>query len=261
MNKIPYVTTIIPYKKNPKYIYSALNSIFRQTYKRIKIIIIYDDKDKTDLLKIKNFLKVANKKRKISIKIFVNKNSLGAGFSRNIGIKKSSSKYIAFLDSDDLWLKNKLKTQINFMEKNKHLFSHSSYFVIDAQNKIISKRNAQSIITFHDLIKSCDIGLSTVVINSKFLKKNNLYFPKIETKEDFVLWLRVSNKIKFIRGINKKLSYYRKVNNSLSSNKIISLINGYKVYKDYMRFNVIKSLYYLIILSINSLKKNFNISN
>ena len=146
------------------------------------------------------------------------------------------------------------------MEKNKHVFSHSSYFIINDHNKIISKRDARSIITFHKLIKSCDIGLSTVVINSRFLKENNLYFPKIKTKEDFVLWLRISNKIKLLRGINKKLSYYRKIDNSLSSNKITSLINGYKVYKNYMHFSVIKSLYYLLILSINSLKKNFNIS-
>lgn len=255
MEKIPYVTIIIPYKNNLKYLFPAIKSIFRQSYKNYKIIIIYDNDNKSDLNKIKNFLNITNTEKK-SVKIVVNQNSLGAGYARNIGIKKSKTKYIAFLDSDDLWKKNKLKTQVHFMEKNKQVFSHSSYYVINSKNKIISKREAKPEITFDQLIKSCDIGLSTVIVNLYFIKKYDLYFPKIKTKEDFVLWLKIIAKIKIIKGINKELSYYRKVNNSLSSNKLRSLVNGYKVYKKYMEYNFIKSIYYLFILSINSFKKN-----
>ena len=257
MNKLPFVTIIIPYKKNIQYLFPALKSVFRQTYRNFKIIIVYDDDDKSDLNRIKEFLKLINYNNKISVKIIVNTRNIGAGYSRNIGIKKSKTKYIAFLDSDDVWTKNKLKIQIYFMEKNNHVFSHSSYFVINSNNKIISKREAKLEITYAQLTKSCDIGLSTVIMNLSFIKKHNLYFPKLKTKEDFVLWLKVSNKIKKIKGINKKLSYYRKVNNSLSSDKLISLINGYRVYKEYLNYGIIKSLYYLFILSINSIKKKF----
>ena len=89
-------------------------------------MIIYDDEDKSDLSKIKNFFKKSSIKRKIPFKIIVNKNSLGAGYARNVGIKKSKTKYVAFLDSDDIWAKNKLKIQVNYMEKNNILFSHTS---------------------------------------------------------------------------------------------------------------------------------------
>lgn len=256
MSKPPFVTIIIPFKDNLKYLIAALKSIFRQSYKNLKVIIIYDNEDKSDLHKINFFSKIKAKKNKIPIKIIINKQNLGAGYSRNIGIKKSNTKYVAFLDSDDLWKKNKLKIQVEFMEKNNQVFSHSSYFVIDIKNKIISSREAKSSISYDQLIKSCDIGLSTVMMNLNFVKKNNLYFPKINTKEDFVLWLKVISKLKLIRGIHRKLSYYRKTKNSLSSNKIISLINGYKVYRHYMKYNKIKSLYYLAILSLNSIKKN-----
>ena len=186
---------------------------------------------------------------------------MGAGYARNVGIKKSKTKYIAFLDSDDIWDKNKLKIQVNFMEKNNILFSHTSYYVINANNKIISSRLARKKIIFQDLIRSCDIGLSTVILNSSLLDKNKLLFPRIKTKEDYVLWLQIVKKIKTIKGLNIKLTYYRKNKNSLSSNKLLSLINGYKVYRNYMNYGVIKSLFYLFILSINSLKKtiiNYN---
>lgn len=261
MNKLPYVTIIIPYKNNLDYLFTALKSIFKQSYKNFKILIIYDDEDKSDLSKIKKFFNSATIKREISFKIIVNKNSLGAGYARNVGIKKSKTKYIAFLDSDDIWAKNKLKIQVNFMEKNNILFSHTSYYVINKNNKIISSRFARKKIIFQDLVKSCDIGLSTVILNSSLLIKNKLLFPRIKTKEDYVLWLQIVKKIKTIKGLDIKLTYYRKTKNSLSSNKLLSLINGYKVYRNYMNYGVIKSLFYLFILSINSLKKiivNYN---
>ena len=173
-----------------------MKSIFKQSYKNFKILIIYDDDDKSDLSKIKNFFKKITIKRKIHFRIIENRTSLGAGYARNVGIKKSKTKYLAFLDSDDLWAKNKLKIQINYMEKNDILFSHTSYYVINANNKIISSRLARKKIIFQDLIRSCDIGLSTVILKSSLLDKNKLLFPRIKTKEDYVLWLQIVKKLK-----------------------------------------------------------------
>ena len=252
---MPFVTIIIPYKSNLKYLFLALKSVFNQNYKNFKLIIIYDNTYKKDLEKIKIFLKKKNYSKKFNIKIIVNRKNYGAGESRNIAIRESNSKYIAFLDSDDIWSKNKLKTQVNYMEKNNILFSHTSYDIINDNNKIISSRLAKNKIIFQDLITSCDIGLSTVILKSSLLNKNKLFFPKIKTKEDYVLWLKIVKKIKIIRGLDAKLTYYRKTKGSLSSNKLISLINGYKVYRSHMNYGVIKSLFYLLILSINSLKK------
>jgi teichuronic acid biosynthesis glycosyltransferase TuaG len=252
---VPFVTIIIPYKSNLRYLFLALKSVFKQSYKNFKLIIVYDNIYKKDLKKIKIFLKKNNYFKKFNIKIIDNKKNFGAGESRNIAIRRSNSKYIAFLDSDDIWSKDKLKIQVKYMEKNKILFSHTSYNIINSNNKIISCRLAKKKILFQDLITSCDIGLSTVILKSSLLVKNKFLFPKIKTKEDYVLWLKIIRKIKTIRGLNNRLSYYRITEGSLSSNKFFSLINGYKVYRHYMNFGVSKSLFYLFILSINSLKK------
>ena len=251
------VTVIIPYKNNLKFLFLALEYVFFQTYKKFRILIIYDDEDRSDLLHINKSISKKRVKQNYSIKVILNKKNLGAGESRNKGIKFSKSKYIAFLDSDDLWNKNKLKFQLDFMIKHQLPITHTSYIIINELGKKIALRKSKKIIHFKNILNSGDIGLSTVIIEKKFLKKNNLKFPKISTKEDYILWLRILKKIPYIRGVDKNLTNYRKRKNSLSSNILVSLINGYKVYRNYMKMGHIESFYRLLILSINYLKKTY----
>ena len=89
-----------------------------------------------------------------------------------------------------------------------------------------------------------------------FIVKNKLFFPKIKTKEDYILWLKIIDKIKNNKR-NKCKTFFLQKNkkNSLSSNKLMGLINGYKVYKEYMNYGSIKSIFYLTLLSLNFIKK------
>lgn len=243
------VTIIIPYFKKKKFINSTIRSVINQTYKNIEIIIIYDDENKSDLLYLKELCKKYPK-----IRIIINKKNLGAGFSRNKGILAGKGKYIAFLDSDDEWKKNKLEKQLRIMKKKKYLISHTSYEIVDNKNKILGKRVARTFYNKEDLLMSCDIGLSTVILEKRIISKNIL-FPSLKTKEDFVLWLKILEKKYIIGSVEASLCKWRKLNNSLSSNILQKIVDGYKVYFVYMNFNIFKSLYYLLILSINYIKK------
>ena len=184
------VSIIIPYYKKKSYFEQTLKSILKQKYKFFEILIIYDDNNKEDL----PFLKTLKKKDK-RIKLFINKRNIGAGMSRNRGIRLSKGKYIAFIDADDLWHPQKLKIQLNFMIRNKVLISHTSYNIINQKNLKIGYREAKKI-EYKDLLKSCDIGLSTVMIKKTLLK--NRYFAKLKTKEDYILWLKLAKKKKCV---------------------------------------------------------------
>ena len=142
------------------------------------------------------------------------------------------------------------------MEKYQIPISHTSYFEINEQGNKIGVRKAKKILTYQDILNSCDIGLSTVMLNLKFLKKNNLKFPNIKTKEDYVLWLKILKKISYIRGLKICLTNYRKRKNSLSSSTVVSIINGFKVYRHYLKMSYIESLYRLIVLSMSYIKKS-----
>ena len=156
------VSIIIPYYKNIKWISKTLNSVYKQTFKNFEVIIVYDNQDKYELNLLKKLIK--NKKK---INLILNKKNLGAGKSRNKGAKIAKGKYIAFLDSDDVWKKNKLKQQLNFMKKNKLDISHTTYSIINDKNKILSYREASKKSSYSNLLNSCDIGLSTVIIKKK----------------------------------------------------------------------------------------------
>ena len=242
------VSIIIPYYKKRNYIHRAIKSILKQSYKKFEILIVYNDPDKNDLPYIKKIKKIDKR-----IHLIINTSEVGAGHSRNIGIKKCKGDFIAFLDSDDEWKKNKIKIQLNFMKKKSISISHTSYEVINSKNKIIGYRKASNLLSYKDLLKSCDIGLSTVMVDKKILI--NEKFPNIKTKEDYVLWLNLTKRNIKIYGINIYLVKWRKLSSSLSSYKLQKILDGFKVYNLYMKFNYLKSFIYLIRLSINSIIK------
>lgn len=243
------VSVIIPYFRKKKYITETISSVLRQTYEYLEVIIVYDDETKVDLDFINNL-----KNKDSRIKIITNPLNLGAGESRNIGITNAKGSYIAFVDADDIWDEKKIELQLNYMMSNNYSFTHTSYRIINSNNKIVGHRKAKNFENYHSLLGSCDIGLSTVMIK-KNIFTNDLKFPNLKTKEDFVLWLKFLKKNYKIFSINTDLTSWRKLNNSLSSSTLQKLIDGFNVYHKFMKFNFIKSLYYLMVLCANYLRK------
>ena len=235
------VSIIIPYYKKRLFFLDTLKSAINQTYKNFEIIIIYDDESQTDLEYLKKIIKF-NKK----ITLLINKKNLGAGHSRNKGIKYSKGKYIAFLDADDLWNKKKLSIQINFMINNKINFSHTSYKIVDEKNNLLGRQIVEKCISYDNLLRSCDIGLSTVVVKKDIIKNNS--FPNLRTKEDYVFWLKLVKKNK-IYGFKKILSSWRRSKNSLSSSFFQKISDAFRVYYKYENLNFFISIFRVFVLS------------
>ena len=237
----------MPYFKKEHHVKDAINSVLFQSYQNIELIIIYDDEDKSDLNYLNHIVKNNSK-----IKIIENQKNIGAGLSRNKGIKHAKGDLIAFIDADDFWYKDKLEKQLSFMNKNNYEFVFCDYIKKkdDNEKKVLCKFSS---LNYYELLNSCDIGLSTVLIKKKIIEEN--LFPALKTKEDYVVWLNVTKKNTKAFKLDEILVVWNDVKNSLSSNIFQKIIDGYKVYRTYQNFSLIKSFYYLIKLSINSIGK------
>lgn len=239
----------MPYFKKKSFFKEAYYSVLNQGVKNLEIIIIYDDEDHSDISFIR---KIINNRKNTNL--IINKKNFGAGISRNIGIKIAKGKYIAFLDCDDIWKKNKIKCQINFMKKNNLDITYTSYSVINESGKKLYDVVAENQLNYQDLLKSCDIGLTTVIMKKSIF--NNFKFNKIKTKEDYLLWLKLSkSNYKFI-GIKKMLSFWRINKNSLSNNSFQKLKDSFRIYYYFKRQNFLKTILSIFILSFFAFKKN-----
>ena len=140
--------------------------------------------------------------------------------------------------------------------KNYNLdFSYTSYEIIDENNIVKGIRKVEFEIDFNKLLNSCNIGLSTVLVSKNIFLNKKYRFAEIKTKEDYVLWLILAKDGVKMIALDEILSSWRKSKNSLSSSIFQKLLDGYRVYRIYLKYSRIKSLFCLIKLSINYILK------
>jgi len=247
------VSVIIPFYNERFYFEECIQSVLDQSYKNIEIIIINDGSN-SEFLQI-----LENVKNKNPDKIHLyHKENGGVSSARNLGIQKAKGKYISFIDADDAWLPNKIEHQINIIKSKNINFIHGAYFVLDQNQKLKGKFIPRNI-NYTELLKSCDIGLSTVTISANIAKEN--LFPNISTKEDYVCWLKIIKKLGYLQSDKKVVTVYRKRDDSLSANFFVKFTNAFKVYYIYEKFGVIKSFFFTFRLSIYYLLKENIIRN
>ena len=238
------IDIILPNYNSSKFLKQTLNSIIMQTYKNWKLIIIDDCSDD----KTKNILKKYLKDKRI--KIFWLKKNNGAGFCRNYGIKKSKSPYVAFIDSDDVWKKNKLEKQIIFMKKNNYSFSYTNYETFGDKRKIIIPPLR---FDYKSFINNTSIGTSTMMVKRKELR--NIKFTNSKICEDYYFKCKLLKRVKFAFCLNKFLTRYRIRHNSMQSSNIKNIFWIWKINRDFNKLGIINNLTSIINISINSIKK------
>jgi len=247
------VSIIMPAYNAELYIAEAIESVLRQTYTCWELLII-DDSSTDRTPEIVRSYAVGDGRiryRKLD-------RNCGASAARNLAIGMASGKYLAFLDSDDIWLPEKLAVQVGFMEKNNVLFSCTSYRKIDEQGTDLGQAvTARKILDYEGVLKRCP-GNSTVMYNAWALGRFTI--PDIRKRNDYVLWLQVIKKAGFLFGIERSLGYYRVRCNSLSARKIPLVRYQWRVYRSIEKLPLGKSfrlLFFLIGRRLYHTARNF----
>lgn len=243
------VSIISPCYNSEKYLQQMINSVRAQTYEHWELILINDySQDKTlDIINI-------NLKEDYRIKLIDFESNNGVASARNAGITFASGRYIAFLDSDDLWDKEKLEIQIQFMESRSHLFTYTAYRKIDYNSKILNKhiKVNEFGITYRQLLKHNEIGCLTVIYNADIVGKQLF---RDMGHEDFIYWLSILKLGNIAYGINRPLASYRVHKNSISANKLKAAGFTWTIYREVENLPFIVALSNFMHYSITSFIK------
>ena len=243
------VDIILPNYNSAPYLSETIDSIINQTFKNWKLIII----DGNSNIETKEILKKYVDHPNINI-IWLKKNKR-AGFCRNLAIRNSKSEYIAFIDSDDIWEKEKLSKQLDFMIKNKYYFTYTNYHSFrseEKQNNLKEVRPAKYF-NFEKFIRNTSIATSTMIIKKSSIE--NVKFSNTKICEDYFFKCQILKKVNFAYCLSENLMKYRIRKNSLQSNKIRNFYWIWYINRNYNQLNFLKNLLSIFCISINSIKK------
>jgi teichuronic acid biosynthesis glycosyltransferase TuaG len=243
------VSIITPSYNSSKYIVECIESVLSQTYENWEMFIV-DDCSTDNSKEIISAYSTKDKR----IKPFFLKQNVGAAEARNVAIRQSKGRYVAFLDSDDLWNPEKLDKQLSFMKENVLAFSFSTYqFMSEDGKELLNIISAPKMMTYHSYLKNTIIGCLTVIIDRE--KTGEFEMPNIRSSHDMALWLLIMKRGFSAYGLEQNLAKYRVVSSSNTSNKVKASKEVWNVYRKVEKLNIFYSAICFIGYAFNAIKK------
>lgn len=239
----------MPSFNSANFISESIISVQQQSYTNWELLI-------TDDCSTDNTFEIIERHREKDdrIKTFKLTKNSGADVARNNSINNSKGRYIAFLDSDDLWLKKKLELQIEFMRKYNYALTYTSYEKFKNRDTFISNIYCLTKLNYIIMLRNNYIGCLTAVYDSKILGK--ILMPNIRRRQDYALWLKILKQIDYAYGLDIVLSKYRVLDTSLSKGIIANLKYTFYLFRDVEKFTSVKAFFLTIKYLIFYLKKN-----
>lgn len=247
----PLVSIIMPLYNCENFVLDSIKSVIEQTCRNWELIIVDDQSTDNSYTLVSDF--IADRSRIQLHQLSVNS---GVATARNYAIELAKGSYIAFLDSDDLWLPDKLEKQLRFMDANHSSLSFTAYQRIDESGEISPHVvRVPPSVTYNGLLKETVIACLSAMYDASKIGK--FYFEtSLKKHEDYQYWLEILKTVDKADGLDIPLAYYRSRNNSLSSNKIAAASYVWKIQREYQKVPFFKALYYFTSYALHSTIKH-----
>ena len=243
------VSIITPVYNAEDFIKNAIESVVNQTYKNWEMLLIDDCSTDSSAKIIKKLAENDSRIRYIKLE----KNS-GAAVTRNIGLENAEGRYIAFLDSDDLWKKEKLQRQMELMKSKNVGFCFTSYrYMIEDGSPTNKVARAPEKINYNGLLKNTIIGCSTVLVDKGII--GDFRMTNVRRGQDTATWLQLLKRTDYAYGIYDDLVWYRVVDGSLSHNKLKAIKRTWNTYRNVEHLSLPKAMYVFVFYAYNALRK------
>lgn len=237
MDNFPLVTVVTPSYNSAKHLAAAIKSVMGQTFPSWEMIIVDDCSKDNSVEVVEAFVE-----QDFRIKLIQLEENSGAAVARNTAIEVAQGRYIAFLDSDDLWLPNKLEKQLAFMQENNYPFSYASYDKINEAGRVFGHVGVPGKTSYSNLLKTCSIGCLTAMYDSAFFGKT--YMPVNTRREDFATWLQLLKRVDYAYGLSDTLAQYRVYQCQTSANKAKMAKENWRLYRDVEQLSFLASAYF-----------------
>lgn len=247
------VSIITPSYNSASYIAETIEGILAQTYPFWELLITDDCSTDNSVEIIEEYTR-----KDPRIKLQKLEKNGGAGVCRNKSIEAARGRYIAFCDSDDVWMPQKLEKQLAFMEKKKCALTYSSYMLMSEEGCEKGIAVCRSKLNYHQLKRNNEIGCLTAMYDTE--KVGKMYMSSIQKRQDWGLWLEILAKCKVAYGIKEPLAYYRIRSGSISNNKFALVKHNINMYRTILKFSALKAyLFFLFVFMPTYLWKRLKI--
>jgi teichuronic acid biosynthesis glycosyltransferase TuaG len=245
------ISIITPMYNAKSFISSTIESVCGQTYQNWEYILVDDHSIDGTLEFVRS-----NYGSDSRIKILSTPKNGGAGVARNVGLEHANGDLIAFLDADDIWHKEKLGKQLEFMRFNKSPIVHTSYTFVNEDNEPISGAvRVSSLVTLSSYMKNTEIGMSTSLINKKLV--GEFSFNTMRTRQDTRLWLDLLGAGFVSSGLDENLVKYRIRKGQISGNKFVIAWRTFKLYMSFDSIPLTSRIVNFFFYASNAVIKRF----
>lgn len=244
------VSIITPVYNAERFIAKTIKSVQAQTYSNWELLLINDASSDSSESIIQDMMSEDARIKCINLQ----ENS-GAAVARNTGLDKATGQYVAFIDSDDMWLPDKLEKQLRFMSEHGYAFTYTNLELISEEGDVLKSRlPIPRELSYHDLLKNTAIACSTVMIDQSVI--GTFKMPLVRRGQDTATWLmllRTRNINAY--GLDDVLNRYRQVSGSISSNRFVALKRTWYTYRHIEKLPRHQALYYFIMYVLNAVKR------
>lgn len=246
------VSIIVPVYNAGKYICETMDCVRAQTYETWELLLVEDGSTDTTVQKIADYVAA---KQETRIRLIRQAGNFGAARARNRGLSEAKGRYIAYLDADDLWEKDKLARQLHFMEEKEAAFSFTGYEFADENGVGLGKVvRVPERLDYRQALGNTTIFTSTVMFDTDRIPKEMLEMPVMKS-EDTALWWKILRSGYPAYGLDENLVRYRRAGKTLSSNKLEAIRRIWHLYRRAEKMNVVQSAWHFCFWAFRAVKR------
>ena len=244
------VSIVMPAFNSAKWIKEAISSVQEQTYTHWELIISDDCSNDDTITIIERAAK--NDSR---LHVLKSDKNQGAALARNKALKETQGRFVAFLDSDDLWSKDKLEHQLNFMKSNHYGMCYTSYDLINELGQYKKTIRVPENVTYDSYLKRPITCTHTILFDSTIVSKDLMLMPDIKRGQDGATWLHILKTGIVGYGLDESLAMYRRHEGSLSNNKFKAIKRMWFLYRKVEKLPLLYASCCFISYAFNAVKK------